>query len=112
MARTDPLSRAEDRLLDDLARQAGLVLDHLTLTEAIAGERRAGHLEGLTAREHDVLELISRGLSNAAICDELHLSIKTVEPAGRQHLRQAGAVRRLGQQPAGARGPGVRARST
>ena len=28
-----------------------------------------------------MLGLISRGLSNAAICDELHLSIKTVEPA-------------------------------
>ena len=80
VARADPLSRAEERLLDDLARQAGLVLDHLSLTEAIAGERRAGHLDGLTDREHDVLELISRGLSNAAICDELHLSIKTVEP--------------------------------
>ena len=78
--RTDPLSRAEEQLLDDLAQQAGLVLDHLTLTETIAGERRAGHLDGLTVREHEVLELISRGLSNAAICDELHLSIKTVEP--------------------------------
>ena len=80
VVRPDPLSRAEDRLLDDLARQAGLVLDHLTLTEAIAGERRAGHLDGLTDREHDVLALISRGLSNAAICEELHLSVKTVEP--------------------------------
>ncbi len=28
-----------------------------------------------------MLELVARGLSNAAICDELHLSIKTVEPA-------------------------------
>ncbi|MCW2604130.1 MAG: two component transcriptional regulator, LuxR family, partial [Pseudonocardiales bacterium] len=27
-----------------------------------------------------VLELIARGLSNSAICGELHLSIKTVEP--------------------------------
>ena len=80
VVRADPLSRAEDRLLDDLTRQAGLVLDHLTLTETIARERRAGHLDGLTERERDVLELISRGLSNAAICDELHLSVKTVEP--------------------------------
>jgi len=80
VARSDPLSRAEDRLLDDLARQASLVLDHLTLTEAIASERRAGHLDGLTDREREVLELIARGLSNAAICEELHLSVKTVEP--------------------------------
>ncbi len=80
VVRADPLSRAEERLLDDLARQADLVLDHLTLTETIARERRAGHLDGLTPREHDVLELISRGRSNAAICEELHLSVKTVEP--------------------------------
>jgi DNA-binding CsgD family transcriptional regulator len=80
VVRPDSLSRAEDRLLDDLAQQAGLVLDHLTLTETIARERRAGHLDALTAREHDVLDLISQGLSNAAICEELHLSIKTVEP--------------------------------
>jgi DNA-binding CsgD family transcriptional regulator len=80
VARAAPLSRAEDRLLDDLARQAGLVLHHLTLTETIARERHAGHLDGLTERERDVLELISRGLSNTAICDQLHLSVKTVEP--------------------------------
>ena len=78
--RPEPLSRAEERLLDDLVRQAALVLDHLSLTRAIAAERRSGHLNDLTEREHSVLELISRGLSNAAICDELHLSIKTVEP--------------------------------
>ncbi len=78
--RVDPLSRAEATLLDDLARQARLVLDQVGLIEAIAAEQRAGHLEGLTARERAVLELVARGLSNAAICDELHLSIKTVEP--------------------------------
>ena len=27
-----------------------------------------------------MLALIARGLSNAAICEELHLSVKTVEP--------------------------------
>ena len=27
-----------------------------------------------------MLELMARGRTNAAICDELHLSIKTVEP--------------------------------
>lgn len=78
--RSDRLSLAEARLLDDLASQAALVIDHINLSEVIAGQRRAGHLDGLSQREVDVLELMARGLSNAAICDELHLSIKTVEP--------------------------------
>ena len=34
----------------------------------------------LSPRERDVLQLMSQGLSNAAICTELHLSIKTIEP--------------------------------
>lgn len=74
------LARAEDRLFDDLAAQAALVLEHLDLHNMIAQQQRAGALDGLRPREQQVLELMSRGLSNAAICDELHLSIKTVEP--------------------------------
>jgi DNA-binding CsgD family transcriptional regulator len=74
------LSLAERRLFDDLASQAALVIDHIGLTNVIARQRQAGHLDGLSVREREVLELIARGKSNAAICDELHLSIKTVEP--------------------------------
>jgi DNA-binding CsgD family transcriptional regulator len=79
-SRTNRLSLAEDRLFDDLAAQAALVIEHLSLSDVIARQRRAGHLEGLSAREREVLELMARGMSNAAICRELHLSIKTVEP--------------------------------
>ena len=78
--RTDRLSLAEERLFDDLAAQGALVIAHLNLSEVIARQRRAGHLEELSSRERQVLELMARGMSNAAICQELHLSIKTVEP--------------------------------
>ncbi|WP_242497246.1 helix-turn-helix domain-containing protein [Nocardioides oleivorans] len=95
VGRTDPLSTADVRLLDDLAAQAALVLEHLTLRELVEGERRAGHLAGLTPREQEVLELMAEGLSNAAICERLHLSVKTVEPA----VGSVFAKLRLQQQP-------------
>lgn len=78
---SDRLSLAERRLFDDLAAQAALILDHASLAELVARQRRAGRLDGLTPREVEVLELMARGLSNQAICERLHLSIKTVEPA-------------------------------
>jgi DNA-binding CsgD family transcriptional regulator len=74
------LSRADARLLDDLAGQATWVIEHLTLAGVVDRRRQAGHLEDLTPREREVLELMARGLTNRAICDELFLSVKTVEP--------------------------------
>lgn len=77
--RDDPISRSEGKLLDDLAAQASLVLQHLHLAAAVARRPPRSGL-GLTSRESEVLELMARGLTNAAICDELNLSVKTVEP--------------------------------
>lgn len=80
VGRADRLATVEARLLDDLAAQAALVIEHLNLAEVVARQRRAGQLDDLTPREREVLELIAAGKSNAAICRELNLSIKTVEP--------------------------------
>ncbi len=91
----DDLTAAESRILDDLAAQGALVLQHLTLGDLVEQERLAGHLEGLTPRERDVLELMAEGLSNAAICERLHLSVKTVEPV----VGSVFAKLRLHQQP-------------
>jgi DNA-binding CsgD family transcriptional regulator len=74
------LTRSEERMMHDLVAQAALLLDRLTLAEVVRRETTAGHLEHLTRREREVLELMARGLTNAAICQELHLSVKTVEP--------------------------------
>jgi DNA-binding CsgD family transcriptional regulator len=59
---------------------AGVAIDRLSLGKVIEQETRAGHLDGLTPRENEVLDLMAQGLSNAAICARLHLSVKTVEP--------------------------------
>ena len=40
--------------------------------------RGAGPDPDLTRREHEVLEMLARGLSNAAIAEELHVSVHTV----------------------------------
>lgn len=74
------LTAGEERMMADLVAQAAVVLDRISLAEVVQRERTAGHLGHLTPRERDVLELMARGLTNAAICQELHLSIKTVEP--------------------------------
>ena len=78
--RPDPVSRHQARLLDGYAAQAALVLEHLALASTLAGSSTPGGLEHLTPREQQVLELMAKGLTNAGICDELHLSKKTVEP--------------------------------
>ncbi len=78
--RVTVLTRSEERMMQDLGAQAALLLDRLTLAEVVRRETSAGHLQHLSPREREVLELMARGLSNAAICQELHLSVKTVEP--------------------------------
>jgi DNA-binding CsgD family transcriptional regulator len=59
---------------------AGWIAIRLSLTRVIEKTRAAGGLAGLSPRENEVLDLIAQGLSNKAISEQLHLSIKTVEP--------------------------------
>ncbi|PUA83137.1 hypothetical protein C7S10_04025 [Nocardioides currus] len=60
---------------------AGWAIERISLVRVIEAEQSAGRLDGLTPRENEVLQLMAQGLSNAAICERLHLSVKTVEPA-------------------------------
>lgn len=68
----------------------GWCLERMSLGRVIELERAEGRLQGLSPREQDVLELMSLGLSNAAIADRLHVSIKTVEPAISSIFRKLG----------------------
>jgi DNA-binding NarL/FixJ family response regulator len=68
-------------LTDAIRRVAtgGSVVDAEVVDE-LFGERRAGdRLDRLTARECEILGLMAQGLSNAAICDRLFISPKTIE---------------------------------
>lgn len=51
----------------------------LTISETRHREMRAQRLDRLSRRELEVLRLIARGFSNAAIAAELFLAGKTVE---------------------------------
>jgi DNA-binding CsgD family transcriptional regulator len=59
---------------------AGWIMVRLSLSRVIEKSRASGGLTGLSPRENEVLDLMAQGLSNRAISEQLHLSIKTVEP--------------------------------
>jgi DNA-binding NarL/FixJ family response regulator len=57
----------------------GSVIDPEVVTRLMDGRRHGKRWASLTAREHDVLEVMAQGRSNRAIADRLGLSKKTVE---------------------------------
>jgi DNA-binding CsgD family transcriptional regulator len=59
---------------------AGWGMVGLSLSRVVEEKRARGGLAGLSSRENEVLDLMAQGLSNKAIADQLHLSLKTVEP--------------------------------
>lgn len=59
---------------------AGWSMVSLSLSRVVQETRASGGLAGLSPRENEVLDLMAQGLSNKAISEELHLSLKTVEP--------------------------------
>jgi DNA-binding NarL/FixJ family response regulator len=61
----------------DLARSSGLQADAILVATDAGKERSAG--EPLTAREVEVLELLTEGLSNKAIASRLGISDQTVK---------------------------------
>ncbi len=55
------------------------MIDPELVASLVARRRQQDPLENLSGRERDVLSLMAQGMSNAALADALHLSLKTVE---------------------------------
>jgi PAS domain S-box-containing protein len=50
-----------------------------SIVDLLVDNRKNAGIDDLTHRETDVLELMSEGLSNRAIADRLHISVKSIE---------------------------------
>lgn len=66
-----------------------------SLRDADAGDESPHALEGLTAREREILELVGEGLTNAQIGRRLFLSEKTVKNNISRMLAKLGVERRI-----------------
>src|ERR1700733_13839650 len=95
---------------DALARVAagGTALDPEVVTQLLGASRRAGTLDGLTAREREGLALMAEGRSNGGIGERLVISERAVEkhignifmklglpPTGGDHRRVLAVLRYL-----------------
>ncbi|MFC8933982.1 response regulator [Rhodococcus sp. NPDC057135] len=70
-----------DEFLDALNRVAngGTAFDPEVVRQLLSRTTRSNPLDRLTPREHDVLELMAQGLTNARISADLHISVSSAE---------------------------------
>lgn len=80
---TDALCAAIRQVVD-----GGTVIDPRVAGSVIRGSRKPSNAPQLSASEQAVAELISRGLSNAVIAEQLHLAHGTVKNAVSALLRK------------------------
>jgi DNA-binding NarL/FixJ family response regulator len=90
-----------EQLLDAIRRTAAgespfspEVLTRIVRT-AVAARQDRPTLDGLTARERDVLALLSDGLSNAEIAERLHVAVSTVKTHVTGLMTKTGATNRV-----------------
>lgn len=57
----------------------GTVVDRDVVSALMSQERRRSQMGEMTPREREILALMAEGWSNAALCERLYLSAKTVE---------------------------------
>jgi DNA-binding NarL/FixJ family response regulator len=57
----------------------GTALDPQVVGRLLAATHAPGPLQGLTAREREVLELVAEGLSNQSIAERLEITLRSAE---------------------------------
>jgi non-specific serine/threonine protein kinase len=72
------------------ARGSRLAVDDAIALAFGSAKPRSVSLAGLTARELEVVALVSTGISNKAVAARLHLSVRTVESHVRHALAKLG----------------------
>jgi DNA-binding CsgD family transcriptional regulator/tetratricopeptide (TPR) repeat protein len=92
----DSLARLSDLGAEAAARLVRRTMRDLGIRSIPAGTRPAtkAHPRGLTAREQQILELLSQGQSNEEIAASLFISVRTVEHHVSAILGKLGATRR------------------
>nr|WP_276514828.1 response regulator transcription factor [Nocardia transvalensis] len=73
----------------------GRVVDSAVNAHGTGENRSTTTLSGLTARETEVLDLVSQGLTNAEIADRLHVGITTVKTHIASLMAKTGAANRV-----------------
>ena len=76
-----------------LSARAG-TLEHSEVALAAEQETRLGQAAGLSPRETDVLRLVTLGLGNPEIADELYLSVNSIKTYIRSAYRKIGVTTR------------------
>jgi DNA-binding NarL/FixJ family response regulator len=71
------------------------VLRRLVQRAVHAGADAPRPIEGLTARERDVLELVAEGLSNTEIAERLHIGVTTVKTHITSLMTKTGSPNRV-----------------
>jgi DNA-binding NarL/FixJ family response regulator len=94
----DSLARLSDLGAEAAARVVRRTMRDLGIRSIPAGTRPAtkAHPRGLTAREQQILELLSQGQSNEEIAASLFISIRTVEHHVSAILGKLGVTTRKG----------------
>ena len=89
-----PLSAPAEDLVSVVLSACAGTLDESEVALAAEQGTRLGEADGLSPRETEVLRMVTRGLSNHEIADELYLSVNSIKTYIRSAYRKIGVTAR------------------